>query len=173
LRTSGNPSAFIDATKAELRRMTATEPVFDVRPLASRIADSISTKSFQTQLISWFAGLAVLLASVGLYGVLAFSVGRRTREISIRIALGASPESILKNVFVRGFALVVPGLTLGLLGAWAAGRYLQNQLYGVFAADSFTYVVGTLSLLVSAFLACWLPGRRASCVDPAGTLRQE
>lgn len=153
--------------------MTTTEVVYDVRLLSSRIADSISSKSFQTELISWFAGLAVLLACVGLYGLLAFIVGRRTREIGIRIALGASPASVLKTVIGRGFALVVPGLTLGLLRAWAEGRYLQNQLYGVFATDPLTYTVGALWLLVSAFLACWLTARRTSRVDPTGTLRQE
>ncbi len=173
LRTRGNPSAFIEAAKAELRRMTATEPVYDVRPLASRVAESISTRTFQTQLISWFAGLALLLASVGLYGLLAFNVGRRSREIGIRIALGAAPKSVVGNVFCRGFSLVIPGLALGLLGAWGVGRYLQSQLYRVSATDPLTYAVAALALLLSAFFACVLPARRAARVDPMMALRKE
>ncbi len=173
LRTRGNPSALVEAAKAELQRMTATEPVYDVRPLASRVAESVSTRSFQTQLISWFAGLALLLASVGLYGLLAFNVGRRSREIGIRIALGAAPKSVVENVFFRGFSLVIPGLAMGLLGAWGVGRYLQSQLYRVSATDPLTYAFAALALLFSAFLACLLPARRAAKVDPMMALRRE
>jgi predicted permease len=173
MRTSQNPAALADAAKTQLRRMTATEAVYDVRPLTLRIASSISTNSFQTKLISAFAGLALLLASVGLYGVLAFNVGRRSREIGIRIALGASPGSVVGNVFLRGFAMVVPGLALGVLGAWLLARTLQNQLFEVSPTDPRTYAAGVAALLVSAFLACWFPARRAAKVDPMVALRDE
>ncbi len=173
LRTRGNPSALIEAAKTELRRMTATEPVYDVRPLSSRVTESISARSFQTQLISGFAGLALLLASVGLYGLLAFNIGRRSREIGIRIALGAAPRSVVGNVFSRGFSLVIPGLAMGLLGARGVGRYLQSQLYRVSADDPLTYAVAALALLLFAFLACLLPARRAAKVDPMIALRRE
>lgn len=173
LRARGNPAALIEAAKAEMRHMTTTEAVYDVRPVSSRIAESISTQTFQTQIISLFAGLALLLASVGLYGVLAFNLGRRSREIGIRIALGASPKSVVENVILRGLALVIPELTLGLLGAWALGRYLHNLLYRVSATDPLTYAVGALALLSSAFLACRLPARRAAKVDPVVALRYE
>jgi predicted permease len=173
LRTRGNPSALIDVVRAELRKMTTTEAVYDVRPISSRIAESISGRSFQTQLISLFAGLALLLASVGVYGVLAFNVGRRSREIGIRIALGASPKYAIGNVFFRGFTLVLPGLVLGLLGAWALGRYIESQLYGVTVTDPLTYAIGSLTLLLSAVLACWIPARRAAKVDPMEALRYE
>ncbi len=173
LRTRGNPYSVIGAAKAELRRMTTTEPVYDVRLISSRIAESISGRSFQTHLVSLFAGVALLLASVGVYGVLAFSVGRRTREIGVRIALGASPKYAVGNVFYRGFTLVLPGLILGLLGAWALGRYIESQLYGVTVADPLTYAIGSLTLLLSAGLACWIPARRAAKVDPMEALRYE
>jgi putative ABC transport system permease protein len=173
MRTRGNPAALIEAAKAELRRMTATEAVYDVRPLSARITESISTRSFQTRLIGSFAAVALVLASVGLYGVLAFNVGRRSREIGIRIALGASPKSVFGNVFFRGFTMVVPGLFVGLLGAWALGRYLQSQLYEVSATDLRIYAMGVVTLLLSAFLACWLPARRAAKVDPMVALRDE
>jgi len=173
LRTRGNPSALIEAAKDELRRMTATEPVYDMRPLSSRVAESISTRSFQTRLIGWFAGLALLIASVGLYGLLAFNVGRRSREIGIRIALGAAPKSVVENVFFRGFSLVIPGLAMGLLGGWGVGRYLRSQLYRVSTTDPLTYAAAALALLLSAFLACLLPARRAAKVDPMAALRKE
>ena len=173
LRTRGDPDALTEAAKAELRHMTTSEPVYDVLPLSSLIAGSISTQTFQTQIISLFAGLALLLASIGLYGVLAFNVGRRFREIGIRMALGASSTSVVANVLFRGFALVLPGLVLGLLGAWAAGRYFQNQLYKVSATDLLTYAIAALTLVLSAFFACWLPARRAAKVDPMVALRYE
>jgi predicted permease len=173
LRTRGNPSALIDKVRAELRKMTATEAVYDVRPISSRVAESISDRSFRTQLISLFAGLSLLLASVGVYGVLAFNVGRRSREIGIRIALGASPKYAIGNVFYRGFTLVLPGLVLGLLGAWVFGRYIESQLYGVTVTDPLTYAIGSLTLLLSAILACWIPARRAAKVDPMKALRYE
>ena len=173
LRTRGNPAALIDAVRSELRKMTTTEAVYDVRTISSRVAESISGQSFQTQLISIFAGLALLLASVGVYGVLAFNVGCRSREIGIRIALGASAKSVIWNVFFRGFTIVVPGLILGLLGAWALGRYIESQLYEITATDPLTYVVGSLSLLLSAILACWIPAWRAASVDPMEALKYE
>jgi putative ABC transport system permease protein len=153
--------------------MTATEAVYDVRPLRLRIASSISTNGFQSKLIGSFAAVALVLASVGLYGVLAFNVGRRSREIGIRIALGASRNSVVGNVFFRGFAMVIPGLAVGLVGAWMLAHYLQNQLFEVSASDPGTYAVGAVTLLLSAFLACWMPARRAANVDPMVALRDE
>ena len=129
-----------------MRQMTATEPAYDIRPLDSLIAGSISGQSFQSKLIGSFAALALILASFGLYGVLTFNVGRRTREIGIRMALGATRESVIGNIFFRGFAVVVPGLAIGGAGAWMLGRYLQSQLFEVSANDMRTYAV-----------RCWLP----------------
>jgi putative ABC transport system permease protein len=173
MRTRGNPAALIEAAKTQLRQMTATEAVYDVRPLSFRISESISTKSFQSKLIGSFAAVALLLASVGLYGVLAFNVGRRSREIGIRMALGASPKSVVGNVFFRGIAMVIPGLAVGVVAAWALGHYLQSQLYEISANDPRTYGVGVLALSLAAFMACWLPARRAAKVDPMVALRDE
>jgi len=173
LRTHGNPATVIDAAKAELRKLTTTEPVYDVRPISSRITASISGQSFKTLLMSLFAGIALLLASVGIYGVLAFSVNRRTREIGVRIALGASPRHTIWNVLSRGFTFVLPGLVLGLLGAWAFGRTIESQLYGVTVTDPLTYAIGSLTLLLSAVLACWIPAWRAAKTNPMEALRYE
>jgi predicted permease len=173
LRTHGDPAALIEAARKQLQQMTATEAVYDVLPLSARVADSIAGKSFQSKLISLFAALALLLASVGLYGVLSFNVGSRTREIGIRIALGASPNVVVRNVFFRGFARVIPGVAGGMTGAWLLGHYLQNQLSGISSTDPRTYVACAVSLLLSAFLACWIPARRAAKVDPMVALRDE
>jgi putative ABC transport system permease protein len=173
MRTRGNPSALVEAAKTQLHQMTTTESVYDVQPLSLRIADSISTKSFQSRLIGSFAAVALILASVGLYGVLAFNVGRRSREIGIRMALGASKKAVVGNVFSRGFAMVIPGLALGVAAAWMLGHFLKSQLYEIAANDARTYAAGVLALALSAFFACWVPARRAAKVDPMVALRDE
>lgn len=173
LRTSQNPGTLIEASRAQLRQMTTTEPIYDVRPLATRVTDSISGQTFQSKLIGAFAALALALASFGLYGVLAFNVGRRTRDIGIRMALGAPRNSVVGNVFFRGFAMVIPGLAIGSAGAWLLGRTLQSQLYEVSASDPRIYEAALLPLLLAAVLACWLPARHAAKVDPIIALRDE
>jgi ABC-type antimicrobial peptide transport system permease subunit len=110
---------------------------------------------------------------VGIYGVLAFIVSRRTREMGIRMALGASRAKILQGVLWRGFRLVLPGILLGLAGAWGVGRLLQSSLFGITGSDLITYVGSTGMFLLVAFLACLLPARRATKVDPMVALRYE
>ncbi len=173
MRTRQDPAAMIESAKSKLRQMTPTEPVYDVLPLATRVADSISGQTFQSRLIGGFAVLALALASFGLYGVLAFNVGRRTHDIGIRMALGAPRKSVAGNVFFRGFAMVIPGLAIGSLGAWVVGRSLQSQLFGISANDPRIYLAALVPLLVAALLACWLPAHRAAKVDPVVALREE
>lgn len=173
VRGRGDPAALAESVRAELRRFTSTEPVYDMQVLSSRVAQVLSGRTFQTRLVAGFAAVALLLAAIGLFGVLAFNVGRRTREFGVRLALGASPTKIVRSVFVRGFALVLPGLALGLLAASWCGRYVQNQLYGIEPTDLVTYTTASGALLVAAVLACWLPARRASRVDPIEALRTE
>ena len=173
MRTRGDPALFVETAKNQLRHMTTTEAVYDVEPLAARVSASIAARSFQTELLSGFAAVALILASVGLYGVLAFNVGQHSREIGIRMALGASPRKVIGNVLLRGFALVIPGLVVGLLGAWAVGRSLESQLYAVSATDPETYALGAAALLLVALLACWVPARRAAKINPVEALRAE
>jgi predicted permease len=173
VRTRQTPSSLIQSVRSQMLQMTTTELAYDVRPLDIRIAASISGQSFQSKLIGSFAALALVLAFFGLYGVLAFNVGRRTREIGIRMALGAPRKSVVGNVFFRGFTMVVPSLVIGSAGAWMLGRYLQNQLFEISANDPRTYAAALLTMLLAAFFACWLPARRAATVDPLVALRDE
>jgi len=127
----------------------------------------------QMMLLGAFAALALALASIGLYGVLSYGVTQRAREIGLRMALGASGSSVVAMVVRHGLALTGIGIVIGLAGSWAATRSLKNLLYGVTATDPATFAEVAALLTLIAFVACWLPARRASKVDPIKVLREE
>jgi putative ABC transport system permease protein len=149
------------------------QPLYDVRTMEDRIHDSFATPRLYTFLLAIFAGLALLLASVGLYGVLAFQVSRRTREFGIRIALGALHGQVMSLVVQRGLRLLGVGLVLGFAGALGLGRLLGSLLYRTNSFD--LSVVGSVTSLLAAIalLASWVPARRALKVDPIVALRSE
>ena len=124
-------------------------------------------------LLGAFAALALILASIGLYGVLSYSVTQRSREIGLRMALGASASSVIRMIVGRGLALTGAGLVIGLVAAWFATRALKNLLYGVAATDPITFASVASLLAIIALIACWAPARRASRVDPITVLREE
>jgi len=117
--------------------------------------------------------MALLLALIGLYGVLAFIVGQQTREIGIRMALGAQRVDVLRDILRRGLLLIIPGLLLGGIAAWTASSFLQSQLYAVTRSDPLSYVVAGVLLLLAAVVACLLPARRATRINPIEALRAE
>jgi len=127
----------------------------------------------QMMLLGAFAALALALASIGLYGVLSYALTQRAREIGLRMALGASGSSVVAIVVRHGLALTGIGIVIGLVGSWAATRSLKNLLYGVTATDPATFAEVAALLTLIAFVACWLPARRASKVDPIKVLREE
>jgi ABC-type antimicrobial peptide transport system permease subunit len=137
------------------------------------IAESLAARRLTMSLLGSFAALALLLASVGLYGVMALSVTQRTREFGIRLALGAPREDVFRLALGRGLLLVGIGLVLGLLGALGTGRALTSLLYGVGGLDPAALLCAILALAVVAVLACWFPARRATRVDPIVALRYE
>jgi ABC-type antimicrobial peptide transport system permease subunit len=124
-------------------------------------------------LLGLFAAMALVLASVGIYGVVSYSVSQRTREIGIRMAFGAEVRNVLGMVLREGLLLVITGVTVGLLGAWALSRYLTSILYAVRATDLVTYILAALLMTVVALVACLVPARRAAKVDPMVALRYE
>ncbi|HEV2664621.1 MAG TPA: FtsX-like permease family protein, partial [Blastocatellia bacterium] len=137
------------------------------------VSDSVARPRFNTVLLAAFAALALALAAVGIYGVIAYSVSRRAQEIGVRMALGARKSDVIRLVLKQGMAPAVAGAALGLVGAWAATRLMSGLLFEVSATDPVTFAVITLTLMTVALLACYVPARRATKVDPMVALRCE
>ncbi len=173
LRTATKPEGLVAAVREQIRDLDPKLPIYNVRTLDQYRRDAMFEKRIQATLISGFGLLALALASLGLYGVLSFSVAERRQEIGIRMALGANRGNVLRLVIGQGFKLIVAGVALGLAGAFAATRVLKNTLYGVSTTDPLTFVGVPLVLLLVALVACWIPARRATNVDPMIALRCE
>jgi putative ABC transport system permease protein len=141
--------------------------------MEKNIGSSLAARRLTMSLLGAFAGLALVLASVGIYGVMALSTTQRTREMGIRFALGASRADVLRLILGKGISLIGVGLLAGLLGAFAASRALSSLLYNVGALDAVALIGSVVTLAVVAFLACYLPARRASLVNPIEALRTE
>jgi len=173
VRTRADPAGVLASVRTAVRSVAPDEPIYDIELMTSRIADFSSDRRFNMGLFTFFAATALLLAAIGIYGVLACVVGQRTREVGIRMALGAQRRDVLRDVLARGLRLALPGVLLGLAGAWAGNRLLQSQLFAVKGTDPVTYAVGAVLLLFAALLACWVPARRATLVNPVEALRAE
>lgn len=171
IRTDGDPLSAIPVMKRELRAVDPTITITDVRTLQDVLSHSMARQRFSMTLIGVFAASALLLAIVGLYGVIALIVGQRNREIGVRLALGARPADVVRMVVLEGSRLGLAGVAMGILGAYAATRVLSTQLYDVSATDTATFVGAAIIVLVVALLAALGPARRASRVDPTVTLR--
>jgi len=173
VRTKVPPLALAETIRGEILKLDPNQPISNVRTLEQVVANSVGPRRLMFVLLALFAGAALLLAAIGLYGVMAYSVSRRTREIGIRMALGAQRVEVLKGVVRQGMKLAILGATIGLLGALALTRVLTHLLFGVTPADPITLAGVALLLLGVALFACWLPARRATKVDPVVTLRSE
>jgi putative ABC transport system permease protein len=171
VRTAGDPTASAAPVRAVLRRIDPEVPLYNLQIMGTRKAESVRKPRFMAMLLGGLGLLALAIATIGVYGVMAFDTSRRTREIGIRIALGARPASVASQVTARGLALTAAGITLGLAAAFAATPALAGQLYGVSRTDVASFSVAAAALLATAMLAAWLPARRASRVDPAVALR--
>jgi len=173
VRTAGDPLALAPAVRDAVRRLDPTIPLADLAPLERVVARSLQRSRFLTLLAAVFAAMALLLAAVGTYGVLAYSVEERRHEVGVRMALGATARDVLRLVVGQGMRPVVIGLALGLAGALLTGRLLKSQLYAVAPTDPLTWAAVPVVLVAVALAACLLPGRSATRVDPAVALRQE
>ncbi|MDQ3743024.1 MAG: ABC transporter permease [Acidobacteriota bacterium] len=173
IHTKGQPLNLVGDLRREVLAADKNQPVSDVRTMEQIVSESIAPRQFNMLLLGLFAGIAVLLAAIGIYGVISYSVTQRTRELAIRVALGASPGDVMRLVVRQGLALTGVGLVIGTGLALVVGRLLQSQLLGASDADPLTFVGIPLLLTAVALLACYLPARRAAKVDPMIALRYE
>jgi putative ABC transport system permease protein len=173
VQVEGDPLALVSAVRAEMKALDPYLPLANVRTLAQVRSAATSARRFNVILLGLFAGTALLLTVVGLYGVIAYLVGRREREIGIRLALGAGQAAIQRLIVMQGMKPVIVGGAIGLLAALALTRWMQSLLFGVSAADPLTFILVPLLLAAVALLACWIPARRATKVDPMIALRYE
>ena len=173
LETRGDPMAVLASVRAIITRLDPNLPLADIRTFDEVVNRSVSSQRMNSVVLVTFSGLALLLASLGIYGVLSYSVSRRTSEIGLRMALGATESGILKLTIGHGLLPVLLGIAVGGIGACWLSRYLKALLFGVQPFDLFTYAVVSALLLVTGALACFVPGRRAMRTDPAIALRLE
>ena len=172
IRTAGDAAAFAPTLRREVQALDKDQPVYNVRTMDDVVANSLGTRRVSMQLFAVFAIAALLLAAIGVYGVMAYSVAQRTQEIGIRMALGAQRSDVLALVIRQGLRLTVIGVVVGVAGAFALTRLMTNLLFGVGATDPLTFVVIPLLLLFVALVACYLPARRAARLDPTIALAQ-
>jgi putative ABC transport system permease protein len=173
VRTALELKQMATAIRREVRQVDPRQPVADVQPMAQYISSALARPRLYAVLLGAFASLALLLAAIGLYGLMAYAASRRTHEIGVRMALGAKPRDVLRSTLSDGARLAVTGLAVGVASAIALSRLVAKLLYGVTASDLLTYA-GVVALLGSvALIATWIPARRASCVDPMVALRYE
>ena len=173
IRTTGDPLSLAAAIRQETKTVIPNLPPPIIRTMDDLLSATVAQTRIQTALLSLFAGIALLLAAVGLYGVLAYSVAQRTHEIGVRMALGAQRRNVLSLIVGHGMRLVIMGVVVGIVAALALTRVMRNLLYEVQANDPITFVAGSVFLLLTALLACWLPARRAARIEPMVALRYE
>jgi len=173
VRTTGDPLAMRRAIEGQLYAVDRSQPVFDVKTMEQRVADTLAPQRFQLLLVGTFSVVAVILAALGVYGVMAYLVTRRTREIGIRMAIGARPEQVRGQILRESLALAAGAVAAGVAAAWGLTRYLTAMLYGVTAVDAATFSAAALVLVAVAVAASLLPARTASLVDPVVALREE
>src|SRR6266540_1740720 len=173
IRTTGTPMAMAESVRRAILEVDPAQPVANVRTMEDVLGASVAQRRLIMMLLSGFAGASLLLAAIGLYGVIAYGVSQRTHEIGIRIAMGGQARDVLQLVIGHGMKLALIGVGLGLIGSVALTRLLKTLLYGVSATDPITFTLIALLILCVALLACWIPARRATKVDPMITLRSE
>ena len=173
VRTASDPMSMISAVRTQVSAIDSDQPLYNVRTMEQVLADSVSLQRFNMLLMSIFTAVALVLAAVGIYGVISYSVSHRSHEIGIRMALGARQVDILKMVIEHGLKLALVGVGLGLVAAFVLTRVMSNLLYGVSAIDPFTFAIGAIILVGVAVMACYIPARRATKVDPMIALRYE
>jgi putative ABC transport system permease protein len=173
VKTDNEPTAMTGAIRREIRAVDKDQAVFKVTTLEQLMGESILIRKFFMFLLLVFATLALVLAAVGIYGVMSYIASQRTHEIGIRMALGAQASDVLKLIIGNGMVLAMIGVAAGLAGSFALTRLLAGLLFGVSATDAVTFTLVSLALIAVALFACYIPARRATKVDPLVALRYE
>ena len=173
IHASGDPVALIPAVRNEIWSIDKELPIYDVSTMKDVVAESLAQRRFTLWLLTSFAGIALLLAAIGLYGVISYSVTQRTREMGVRMALGASPRDLLRLILGSGARLAAIGIAAGILAALILTRFMSGMLFGVHPADPLTFAAVSLLLLIVILFASYVPARRAAKVDPMVALRYE
>jgi putative ABC transport system permease protein len=173
LKAAGDPNQLIAAVRQQVRAIDSDQPIYSIRTMDEIRAESVAPERLNLTLLSIFAGIALLLAIVGIYGVMSYSVTQRTHEIGIRMAIGAQPRDVFRMVIGQGMMLALIGVAVGLVGAFGLTRLMTTMLFGVEPTDPATFAAIAVLLTAVALVACYVPGRRATKVDPVVSLRYE
>jgi ABC-type antimicrobial peptide transport system permease subunit len=173
VRTASDPLLVMPEVRRIVSALDPQLPLTRVRTLEQAMSESLSQRRFVVGVLASFAAAALTLAAIGIFGVMAYLVGQRTREIGIRVALGAQRASVLRQIFTEGMMHAAAGLALGLVASLALTRFMRSQLFGLEPSDPATITAATLVLLATAMAACLIPAQRAARVDPVVALREE
>ncbi|MFI5105755.1 MAG: FtsX-like permease family protein, partial [Terriglobales bacterium] len=173
MRTSGEPRSLANSLASAVHEIDANQPLVKVRTMEENVAVSVSQPRFRTVLLAILAGLALLIAAVGIYGVMSFAVGQRTREIGTRMALGSTPGQVFRLVIGGGLRLTLIGVVIGLIAGAVFARFMRSLLFQVGVVDPLALSAVTVLLVAVAVTACYIPARRATRVDPTVALRYE
>jgi putative ABC transport system permease protein len=173
VRTAENPSTVAAAIRGEVKAVNQNLPAPTIQTMDEILSDAVAQPRLQTMLLGLFGLVALVLASVGIYGVLAYAVAKRTREIGIRMALGAQTGDVVKLIIAQGMKPALLGIGIGLAFAFALTRVMRSLLYEISATDPVTFIAVALLLISVALLACWIPARRATKMDPMMALRDD
>jgi len=173
VRAAGDPAALATAIRQTALELDPAQPVHSIRTMDELMGGHLGQDRFAAFLMTAFAGMALLLATIGIYGVVAFSVSQRRRELGLRLALVAEASDIARLVLASGFRIAAIGVVVGLAAALVVSRYVESALFGVSATDPTTLITAALLLMATVLVACYVPARRAAKVDPTQTLRYE
>jgi putative ABC transport system permease protein len=173
VRTKGSPAGLVPAIRDAIEKMNGENVMYETKPLEQILAESLAARRFSMILLGVFAALALLLSSIGIYGVISYVVGQRTHEIGIRMALGAQPSHVLRLMLGEGMKMALVGVAIGMAAAFGLTQLIASMLFGVSATDPITFCGVGLVLTGVALTACYIPARRAMRVDPMVALRYE
>jgi ABC-type antimicrobial peptide transport system permease subunit len=173
VRSATDPASLAAAVTGQIRALDPDLPIYKMRTMGERVEASLAERRFSMLLLTLFAVLALGLAAIGIYGVMAYLVTQGTRELGIRVALGATPRDLLVLVIKQGMSVAVTGMVLGLLGAFVLTRFMRALLFGVHASDPVTFAAIAAALTVVVLVACYVPARRAARIEPMVSLRTE